>query len=80
MVTVDIYIQGLRMDFNGFFITHALTKAFFSSFLIATISSYNGYITEGGALEVGSASTMAVVQSCIAIIFFDYILTQLMLY
>jgi phospholipid/cholesterol/gamma-HCH transport system permease protein len=80
MVTVDIYIQGLRMDFNGFFITHALTKAFFSSFLIATISSYNGYITEGGALEVGSSSTMAVVQSCIAIIFFDYILTQLMLY
>jgi len=80
MVTVDIYIQGLRMDFNGFFVTHSLTKAFFSSFLIATISSYNGYITEGGALEVGSASTMAVVQSCIAIIFFDYILTQLMLY
>lgn len=80
MVTVDIYIQGLRMDFNGFFVTHALTKAFFSSFLIASISSYNGYITEGGALEVGSASTKAVVQSCIAIIFFDYILTQLMLY
>ncbi len=80
IVSVDVYVQGLRMDFDGFFITHALTKAVVSAFLIATISSYNGYRTEGGALEVGSASTMAVVQSCIAIIFFDYILTQLMLY
>lgn len=80
MVSVDVYVQGLRLDFNGFFVTHALTKAFFSAFLIATISSFHGYETEGGALEVGSASTKAVVQSCIAIIFFDYILTQLMLY
>ncbi|MCF8255178.1 MAG: ABC transporter permease [Bacteroidia bacterium] len=80
IVTVDMFIQGLRMDFDPFFITHALTKAFFSAFLIATISAHNGYQTEGGALEVGSASTKAVVQSCISIIFFDYILTQLMLY
>ncbi|OYU94934.1 MAG: ABC transporter permease [Bacteroidetes bacterium B1(2017)] len=80
MVTVDTYVQGLRMDFNSFFITHSLTKAVTSAFLISTISSLHGYQTEGGALEVGSASTKAVVQSCIAIIFFDYILTQLMLY
>lgn len=80
IVSVDTYFQGLRLDFDPFFITHALTKAFLSGFLISTISSYNGYLTEGGALEVGSSSTKAVVQSCIAIIFFDYILTQLMLY
>ncbi len=80
IITVDIYVAGLRDTFDGFFITHALTKAFTSAFLISSISCYHGYKTEGGALEVGAASTKAVVQSCIAIIFFDYILTQLMLY
>lgn len=80
MISVDAYVQGLRMDFDSFSITFALTKAFVFAFLITTISAYHGYKTEGGALEVGSASTRAVVQSCIAIIFFDYILTQIMLY
>lgn len=80
MISVDAYVQGLRMDFDSFSITFALTKAFVFAFLITTISAYHGYNTEGGALEVGSASTLAVVQSCIAIIFFDYILTQVMLY
>ncbi len=80
MVTVDMYVAGLRESFDGFYVTHALTKALTSAFLIATISAYHGFQTEGGALEVGSASTKAVVQSSIAIIFFDYILTQLMLF
>ncbi len=80
MISVDAYVQGLRMDFDSFSITFALTKAFVFAFLITTISAFNGYRTEGGALEVGAASTIAVVQSCIAIIFFDYILTQIMLY
>ena len=80
VVALDTYFQGLRMDFDSFYITFAITKAFVSAFLISTISAYNGYRTEGGALEVGSASTAAVVQSCLAIICFDYILTQIMLF
>lgn len=80
VITVDVYVTGLRDTFDGFYVTHALTKAVTSAFLISTISCYHGYQTEGGALEVGAASTKAVVQSCIAIIFFDYILTQLMLF
>ncbi len=80
VVALETYFQGLRMDFDPFYITFALTKSFVSAFLISTISAYNGYKTEGGALEVGSASTSAVVQSCLAIICFDYILTQIMLF
>ncbi|GAB1448539.1 MAG: ABC transporter permease [Bacteroidetes bacterium] len=80
IVTVDGYLQGLRMDFDGFSVTYALTKAVTFAFVITTISASHGYNTEGGALEVGWASTRAVVQSCIAIIFFDFILTQIMLY
>lgn len=80
VVTLDVYINGLLWDFDGFNVVFSLTKAFVFGFLISSISSYQGYNTSGGALEVGESSTRAVVQSCIAIIFFDYVLAQIMLY
>jgi len=49
------------------------------AFIITSISSYYGYYLKGGALEVGKASTNAVVYSSIFILFANYILTQLML-
>jgi len=49
------------------------------AFLISSISSYKGYYTSGGALEVGQASTSAVTNSCIAILVADYLLAQLLL-
>ena len=46
---------------------------------IAAIAAYFGYNVKGGALEVGKASTNAVVMSSIMILLADVILTQLML-
>jgi phospholipid/cholesterol/gamma-HCH transport system permease protein len=43
------------------------------------VSSYHGYYTKGGALEVGESSTKAVVYSSVLVLFFDYILAELML-
>ena len=40
---------------------------------------YYGYYVEGGALEIGRASTTAVVVSCILILFADYGLSVLLL-
>jgi phospholipid/cholesterol/gamma-HCH transport system permease protein len=54
-------------------------KPFVFGFLIATISSFQGYFTDGGALEVGKSSTQAVTNSCIAILIADYLLAQLLL-
>ena len=48
-------------------------------FLITSISSYYGYYTKGGSLEVGKSSTDAVVASSVAILLANYILTQLVL-
>jgi len=48
-------------------------------YLTTSIPGFHGYNTQGGALEVGRASTRAVVHSSIAIILFNLILTQLML-
>lgn len=78
-LTPEEYIMGIRDGFLGFDITFALIKAFVFSFLISSISSYRGYYTRGGALEIGKASTMAVTHSCIAILIADYLLAQLLL-
>ncbi|MBL7845450.1 MAG: ABC transporter permease [Cyclobacteriaceae bacterium] len=73
------YIYGVRYLFNEFTITFALIKAVTFGFLVASISSYKGYYTEGGALEVGISSTKAVTTSVIAILLADYLLAQLLL-
>ncbi|MDH5608616.1 MAG: ABC transporter permease [Cyclobacteriaceae bacterium] len=73
------YLYGLRYEFIEFNVTFAMIKAIVFSFLVASISSYKGFFTTGGALEVGQSSTAAVTSSCIAILCADYGLAQLLL-
>jgi len=79
ILTPTEYITGLRFSFNEVEISFALTKSFVFAFLIASISSFKGYFTKGGALEVGIASTQAVTTSVIAVLLADYFLAQLLL-
>jgi phospholipid/cholesterol/gamma-HCH transport system permease protein len=51
----------------------------FFAFIISTVSAYQGYYVEGGAVEVGRASTKAVVYSDILVLLFNVILTKLLL-
>lgn len=74
-----IYLYGIQYDFKPFSITYALIKTVFFAFIITSVSSYHGYYTSGGALEVGESSTKAVVYSSIFILIFNYILTQSLL-
>jgi len=73
------YIYGIQSFFHLYDIFYALTKTVVFAFIIASVSAYNGYYTQGGALEVGEASTNGVVYSSIAIIFMNLILTQILL-
>ena len=79
VISSQDYIDGLRAWFDPFTITYALIKTVVFAFLIVTVSSYHGYRIAGGALEVGRASTKAVVYSSILIIVFNLILTKLLL-
>ncbi len=79
VITPEDYIYGIRADFLEYNVTFALIKSVVFAFLIASISSYKGYYTVGGALEVGKASTSAVTNSCIALLAADYLLAQLLL-
>jgi len=78
-VTRADYILGIQDGFNGFTVTVALVKAVVFGFIITSISAYKGYNVKGGALEVGQASTEAVVVGCITILAADYVITALML-
>lgn len=76
---VGEYIYGINYDFRPFHVFYALIKTVFFAAIITSVSSYHGYYATGGALEVGAASTRAVVYSSIMILIVNYIITQLLL-
>lgn len=78
-LTEKEYVYGIRYEFIPYNVGFAIIKSLVFAFLISTISSYHGYFTKGGALEVGQSSTTAVTHSCIAILLADYLLAQLLL-
>lgn len=79
IVANDIFDMGLRQNLNIYNINFALYKAYTFSFILSSIPAYFGYNVKGGSLEIGRASTSAVVVSCILILFADYALASLLL-
>lgn len=77
--TAAQFVAGIQYDFVPFKALYALIKTTLFAFIIAAISSFHGFYTEGGALEVGKSSTKAVVSSSVVIIVCNYLLTQLLL-
>lgn len=77
-ITADTYLNGIRTMFVPFYVSFSIIKILFFGFLIATVPAYLGYYVQGGALEVGRASTRSVVSTSILILFFDLVLTQLL--
>ncbi len=79
MVNPDHFLMGYFDEFNPYFVVYALTKTVFFAFIISSISAWYGFHVKGGAVEVGKASTKAVVTMSFTIILFNYILTNVML-
>ncbi len=73
------YIMGIQYAFIPYYVTYSIIKSLIFAFIISSVSSYYGYYAYGGALEVGKASTNAVVNSSILILLFNVILTNLLL-
>ena len=79
VITLPDYIDGIQYLFYPYYVTFSLIKSLFFGFLVASVPAYFGYYVQGGALEVGKASTNAVVNTNILILLFDLILTRLLL-
>lgn len=78
-VSATDYMQGVLMSFIPKNIFVMLIKSAVFGFLLTSISCYQGFYAYGSALEIGKASTRAVVLSCIMVLFADLILAWLLL-
>ena len=78
-VLASEFTLGIQTYYEPFQVVVMYVKAFTFGFLITTVSAYQGYFTQGGALEVGASSTRAVVFSCLTMVVADYLIAQIML-
>ena len=75
----DSYIEGLFNEFRPWSIWYSLIKMVFYAVIITSISGFYGYYAKDNSLEVGKASTQAVVVSSVVLLVCDLILTQILL-
>lgn len=73
------YITGIQLQSLPLFYWYCIVKTIVFAFVIATIPAYFGFFVKGGSLEVGKASTQAVVWTCVLVIILDLLITQMML-
>ena len=75
-VTSTMYWSAVmeRLIFGNIFI--GLLKPFIFSFIIAFISCYKGFMSEGGTKGVGRATTESVVLSSITILVVNFFITK----
>ena len=77
--TSSEFVEGIQLEFIPYHVSYAFVKTSFFAFILATVPSYHGYFLEGGALDVGKASTTSFVWTSVIIIITNYIITQLLL-
>ncbi|WP_077195426.1 MlaE family ABC transporter permease [Prevotella ihumii] len=78
IITPTDLTAGIQHSFNPWFMYMSILKSLFFAFIISSVASYFGYTVKGGSVNVGKASTDAVVSSSVLILFSDVFLTQLL--
>jgi phospholipid/cholesterol/gamma-HCH transport system permease protein len=79
LVSPDEFVSGARNTFRPYTFYFSMIKILTYSFIITSVSSYQGYFAGSSSIDVGRASTKAVVYSSILILLFDFILAKLLL-
>lgn len=78
LFTAAEYVQGIRANLAPWNVFIMYVKAFVFGGLLSSISCFQGYFVTGGNIELGKASTRAVVMSNIAILIADYLIAVLL--
>ena len=74
-----IFLQSVRDISVPKDIVMGIVKAGVFGFIVSAVSCRHGFFATGGARGVGLATTRAVVESCVAILIANYLLTQALL-
>ncbi len=72
------YVQGVRSFFDDKNLNLMFVKALVFAFILTSVPAYQGYNVKGGSIELGQASTNAVVFSDILILLADYLIAVLL--
>ncbi len=72
------YVFGVRSFFDPYNFRLMFVKAFTFAFILTTVSCYQGYFVKAGSIQLGKASTNAVVFSDILILLADYLIAVLL--
>jgi phospholipid/cholesterol/gamma-HCH transport system permease protein len=78
LFTAAEYVEGIRVFFEPYNVYMMFVKAVVFGFILSSISCYQGYFVSGGSIELGRASTTAVVMSNIVILIADYFIAVLL--
>jgi phospholipid/cholesterol/gamma-HCH transport system permease protein len=77
--TSSEFIRGLRSFFVPYNVVIMLVKAVTFSFIITSVACYQGYFVKGGSIELGQASTRAVVFGSIIILIADLLIALILM-
>jgi len=72
------FVEGLRSFFIPWNVMIMYIKSFVFAYILTSIACYQGYFVNGGSIELGQASTRAVVYGIICILIADYIIAVLL--
>ena len=72
------FIKGLRSFFVPWNVFIMYVKSVVFAYILISIAAYQGYFVKGGSIELGQASTRAVVYGIIVILIADYIIAVLL--
>jgi phospholipid/cholesterol/gamma-HCH transport system permease protein len=78
LITDAEYVQGARSFFVPYNVFMMYVKSVVFAYILTTVSCYQGYFVKGGSIELGQASTRAVVYSDILILLADYLIAVLL--
>ncbi len=68
------FLKGLMSFYDPYNVFMMIVKAFVFAYILTVVSCYQGYFVKGGSIELGEASTRAVVYSNILILLADYLI------
>lgn len=71
-----VFFESVRDSLLASDISMGIIKAFVFGFIVAAIAGRRGYDATGGARGVGAATTRAVVETSVAILIANYLITQ----
>lgn len=72
------FVRGIQSFFVPYNVFMMIVKAVVFAYILTSVSTYQGYFVKGGSIELGEASTRAVVYSDILILLADYVIAMVL--